>query len=123
MGTAWNGRPYQLIVKDKAPLGVAWDDAILRTSWWAIPKGAKHFDNAMKLIAWMQDPNRQAEQAKLSGYAGGNKGVAELLPENVQQYLATSPTHLATTLVVDDNWWEANGPAAEKRFTGWVIAK
>ena len=64
-----------------------------------------------------------AEQAKLSGYAGGNKGVAELLPENVQQYLATSPSHLANTLVVDDNWWEANGPAAEKRFTGWVIAK
>ena len=50
MGTAWNGRPYQLIVKDKAPLGVAWDNAILRTSWWAIPKGAKHQDNAMKLL-------------------------------------------------------------------------
>jgi putative spermidine/putrescine transport system substrate-binding protein len=123
MGTAWNGRPYQLIVKDKAPLGVAWEDAVLRTSWWAIPKGAKHFDNAMKLLAWMQDATRQAEQAKLSGYAGGNKGVAAKLPENVQQFLATSPEHLATTLVTDDAWWEANGPAAEKRFTGWVIAK
>ena len=123
MGTAWNGRPYQLIVKDKAPLGVAWQDAILRTSWWVIPKGAKHYDNALKLIAWMQDANRQAEQAKLSGYAGGNKGVAALLPENVRDYLATSPQHLAETLVVDDSWWEANGAAAEKRFTGWVIAK
>ena len=123
MGTAWNGRPYQLIVKDKAPLGVAWDGAILRTSWWVIPKGAKHYDNAMKLLAWMQDPHRQAEQAKLSGYAGGNKGVAPLLPEDVQQFLATSPDHLKTTLVTDDAWWEQNGPAAEKRFTGWVIAK
>jgi putative spermidine/putrescine transport system substrate-binding protein len=123
MGTAWNGRPYQLIVKDKAPLGIAWDDAILRTSWWAIPKGAKHFDNAMKLLAWMQDAHRQAAQATLSGYAGGNKGTAALLPENVQQYLATSPAHLATTVVSDDTWWGTNGPAAEKRFTGWVIAQ
>jgi putative spermidine/putrescine transport system substrate-binding protein len=123
MGTAWNGRPYQLVVKDKAPLGVAWQGAILRTSWWAIPKGAKHFDNAMKLIAWMQDAKRQSEQAKLSGYAGGNKGTAALLPDNVRDYLATAPQHLETTLVVDDSWWEANGPAAEKRFTGWVIAK
>jgi putative spermidine/putrescine transport system substrate-binding protein len=123
MGTTWNGRPYQLIVKDKAPLGVAWDGAILRTSWWAVPKGAKHFDNAMKLIAWMQDPHRQAEQAKLSGYSGGNKGTAALLPEDVQAYLATSPSHLATSVVADDDWWQANGPAAEKRFTGWVIAK
>jgi putative spermidine/putrescine transport system substrate-binding protein len=123
MGTVWNGRPYQLIVKNNAPLGVAWEGAILRTSWWAIPKGAKHFDDAMKLLAWMQDAHRQAEQAKLSGYAAGNKGVAALLPENVRQFLATSPAHLATTVVSDDTWWGANGPAAEKRFTGWVIAK
>ncbi len=123
MGTAWNGRPYQLIVKDKAPLGVAWDDAILRTSWWSIPKGAKHYDNAMKLIAWMQDPHRQAAQATLSGYAGGNKGTAALLAENVQQYLATSPAHLATTVISDDDWWGTNGLAAEKRFTAWVISK
>jgi putative spermidine/putrescine transport system substrate-binding protein len=123
MGTAWNGRPYQLIVKGEAPLGVAWENAILRTSWWAIPKGAKHYDNAIKLIAWMQDAGRQAEMAKASGYAGGNRGVAALLPEDVRQFIATSPAHLETTLVVDESWWEANGPAAEKRFTGWVIAK
>jgi putative spermidine/putrescine transport system substrate-binding protein len=123
MGTAWNGRPYQLVVKDKAPLGVAWRNAVLRTSWWVILRGAKHYDNAIKLIAWMQDPKRQAEQAKLSGYAGGNKGTAVLLPDEVRDYLATSPQHLTETLVVDDSWWEANGPAAEKRFTGWVIAK
>jgi len=77
----------------------------------------------MKLIAWMQDPKRQAEQAKSSGYAGGNKGTAALLPDEVRDYLATSPQHLTNTLVVDDSWWEANGPAAEKRFTAWVIAK
>ena len=121
MGTAWNGRPFQLITRDKAPLGVAWGDAILRTSWWAIPKGAKHVANAMKLLAWMQDPGRQAAQASLSGYAGGNKGTAALLPPTVAPFLTTSPEHLATTLVVDDSWWSANGPAAEKRFTGWVV--
>jgi hypothetical protein len=49
--------------------------------------------------------------------------VAALLPADVQRFLATSPEHLAATLVTDDAWWEANGPAAEKRFTGWVIAK
>jgi putative spermidine/putrescine transport system substrate-binding protein len=123
MGTAWNGRPYQLIVRDKAPLGVAWGDAVLRTSWWAIPKGAKHPGNAMKLLAWMQDATRQSEQAKLSGYAGGNKGVAALLPKEVSAFLATSPEHLAETIVADDTWWSVNGPAAQKRFTSWVVAR
>jgi putative spermidine/putrescine transport system substrate-binding protein len=123
MGTAWNGRPYQLIVKDKAPLGVAWEGAVLRASWWVIPKGAKHYDNAMRLIAWMQDASRQAEQAEGSGYSGANKGVAAMLPDNVRDYLATSPEHLAASVVADDAWWEENGPAAEKRFTGWVITQ
>jgi len=123
MGTTWAGRPYELVVKDKAPLGVAWKDAILRTSWWAIPKGAKHFENAMKLLAWMQDAQRQAEQAKLNGFAGGNKETASLVPQQVRDYLATSPSHLVETLVANDGWWSENGPAAEKRFTSWVIAQ
>lgn len=123
MGTAWNGRPYELVVKDKASLGVAWKDAILRTSWWAIPKGAKHYDNAIKLIAWMQNAKRQAEQATLSGYSGGNKGTAALLSKTVRTYLATSPKHLKESVVASDKWWEINGPAAENRFTSWVITK
>lgn len=123
MGTVWNGRPYELVIKDKAPLAVAWEDAIVSITWWAIPKGAKHYDNAIKLIAWMQDSHRQAEAMKLSGYAGANKGVAALLPKEVQDYLATSPEHLKMSLVADGKWWEANGPAAQKRFTGWVVGK
>lgn len=123
MGTAWNGRPYQLVVKDKAPLAVAWGDAILRPNRWVIPKGAKHHHNAMKLIAWMQDAHRQAEAAKLGGCAGGNNNVAALLPAEVQDYLATSPEHLKMSLVSNDDWWGQNGPAAYKRFTGWVIGK
>lgn len=118
-----NGRPYQLVVKDKAPLAVAWGDAILRPNRWVIPKGAKHHHNAMKLIAWMQDAHRQAEAAKLSGCAGGNNNVAALLPAEVQDYLATSPEHLKMSLVSNDDWWGQNGPAAYKRFTGWVIGK
>jgi len=121
MGTTWNGRPYQLIVRDKAALAVAWDNAVLKTSWWAIPKGAKHPENATKLIAWMQDPERQAEQARLSGYAGGNRKTVALLAQDVADFLATSPQHLAQSLAADDAWWSANGPAAEKRFTSWVI--
>jgi putative spermidine/putrescine transport system substrate-binding protein len=122
MGTAWNGRPYQLVVKSNAPLGVAWGDAVLRTSWWAIPRGAKHYKAAMMLIAWMQDPQRQAQQAEETGYSGANKKTASFLSARVKDYLATTPEHLATTIVADDNWWAENGPAAEKQFTGWLLS-
>lgn len=121
MGTAWNGRPYQLVAKDKAHLGVAWGDAVLHTAWWAIPKGAKHYQSAMKLLAWMQDPKRQASQATLTGYAGPNIRTPDYLPAIVKDYLSTAPNHLKTTLVSNDEWWAEHGPAAEKRFLSWVI--
>lgn len=121
MGTAWNGRPYQLVVRDNAHLGVAWDDAILHLSWWVIPKGAKHPEAAIKLISFMMNPERQAASAKESGYAGGNSKTADYLPENVRGFLATSPSHVAVSLKASDEWWDANAAAAEKRFTGWVI--
>lgn len=123
MGTTWNGRPYQLVVKDHAHLGVGWDDAVLHAAWWAIPKGAPHYDAAMKLLAWMEDPQRAAQQAVQTGYAGPNKLIAQHLPKDVAAFLATSPEHLATTLIADDAWWQKNGPDAEKRFLGWVISK
>lgn len=121
MGTTWNGRPYQLVVKDKAPLGVAWDDAVLHTAWWAIPKGAKNYAAAMKLLGWMLNPERQAAQAKLTGYAGPNIRTPDYLPTVVKDYLSTAPDHLRTTLVSDDAWWAEHGPAAEQRFLSWVI--
>jgi len=121
MGTTWNGRPYQLVVKDKAHLGVAWGDAVLHTAWWAIPKGAKHYEAAMKLLAWMQDPKRQAEQATLTGYAGPNIHTPEYLSPVVKQYLSTAPDHLKTTLISNDQWWAEYGPEAEQRFLSWVI--
>jgi len=123
MGTTWNGRPYQLVVKDHAHLGVAWDDAILHSAWWAIPKGAPHYDAAMKLLAWMEDPHRAVRQAVLTGYAGPNRLIAQYLPKDTAAFLATAPEHMATTLIASDQWWAENGPAAEKRFLGWVISK
>jgi putative spermidine/putrescine transport system substrate-binding protein len=121
MGTAWNGRPYTLVSQQHAPLGVAWGDAILHTGWLAIPKGAPHEAAALKLLAFMQDPARQAQAGVATGYTGGAKGVEARLPAAVKPFIATSPGHLATSLVVDDAWWSANSTTATNRFTTWVI--
>lgn len=119
MGTVWNGRPYE-INSEKEVLGIAWDDAILHVSWWVIPKGAPHAANASKLLGAMMNPENSAKVAKVAGYSGPNLKTADFLDENVKPYFATSPEHLKQSLVIDDQWWKENGPAAEKRFLAWV---
>jgi putative spermidine/putrescine transport system substrate-binding protein len=122
MGTTWNGRPYALVTKTQAPLGVGWTNAALHVGWWAIPKGAKHPTAAMKLLAYMQDAQRQAKVAEATGYSGGNTKTASFLPDTVKQYLATAPDHFSVSLIVDDNWWSKNATDAEKRFTDWLTS-
>lgn len=119
MGTTWNGRPYEAN-NEGANLGIAWDDANLKMSWYGIPKGAKNYDNAMKLMAYMMDATRQAQAAEGSGYAGGNLKVGDLVSEALKPYFATLPEHLKVTLVSDENWWKDNGPNAEQQFISWV---
>lgn len=121
MGTTWNGRPYA-VNNEGGNLGIAWDDANLKVSWWAIPRGAKNYDNAMKLMAWMMDPERQAKVAEGSGYAGPNLKTVDFLSEKVKPFFATSPDHLKVTVVSSEDWWSTNGPAAEQQFTGWVTS-
>jgi putative spermidine/putrescine transport system substrate-binding protein len=118
MGTAWNGRPYAL--GSQANLGLAWDDAIFHVGWWAIPKGAPHPENALKLLAYMQNPAAQAAVAEDTGYAGGAKKTSANLSAKVKPYFAGTPAHLRSSLMANDKWWAANGAAAEDRFTTWV---
>jgi putative spermidine/putrescine transport system substrate-binding protein len=122
MGSTWNGRPYALVTQSNAPLGVAWTDAALHVGWWAVPKGAKHQSAAIKLLAYMQDPQRQAKVAEITGYSGGNTKTASFLSDTVKQFLATAPDHFNSSIIVDDNWWSKNGADAEARFTAWLTS-
>ncbi len=121
MGTAWNGRPYALVTQSRAHLGVAWKGAMLHIGWWAIPKGAPNYANALKLLAFMQDARRQAKVAEATGYAGGVAKTPAYLPAKVKNYLASSPAHVKASVVVNDTWWAKNVVDAENRFTKWVI--
>jgi spermidine/putrescine-binding protein len=76
----------------------------------------------MKLLAYMQDAQRQAKVAEATGYSGGNTKTASFLPDTVKQYLATAPDHFSVSLIVDDNWWSKNATDAEKRFTDWLTS-
>ena len=122
MGTAWNGRPYQLMQKEKAPLAVAWKHGILHESWWTIPKGAKNVDAAYKLLNFMLDPERQGRLADRSQYAGGVMDATKHMSQATREGLATSSEHLSEIMIADDGgWWLENGPAAEKRFQAWLL--
>src|SRR5690606_30710374 len=71
VGTAWNGRYYNLI-KEGAPIAMIWNQGAIKESAFGIPKGAKDVYWGQRLLAVVADAKLQGEYANIIGYPGLN---------------------------------------------------
>ncbi|MGE4250274.1 MAG: ABC transporter substrate-binding protein [Parvibaculaceae bacterium] len=122
MATMWNGRAFSLL-QQNLPVNIVWKGASLHVSYWSVPKGAPHYDAAMKLLAYMYDPanaEKDACFAKKIGYAIPNKRLAEVLDAKTLSALPTSPENLKVQHPVDAEWWTKNLDEATRRWQEWT---
>ena len=72
IGTAWNGRYYNLI-KEGAPIAIEWNQGAIKESAFAIPKGAKDAYWGQRVLATHGRPaSSQGQYADIIGYPGLN---------------------------------------------------
>ena len=115
---AWNGRAYAGIQEQKAAYTPAHGDEFLHYDALVVPKGVKDTAQAMKLVAYMMDPQRQATLTTLIPYAPANK-KAKLtnLPAGLDAYLpGTNPNVAAALIVQDQRWWAENADTVTTRW-------
>ena len=87
---------------------------------WAIVKGSANEADALKLLASMGDPAREARFAAEVPLGVLAKGATEGLPP---EQLATSPSNpaaLAVALQVDAQFWHDNAERLDERFDAWL---
>lgn len=119
MAGTFNGRVFGANLHgDK--LGISFKNAVWDPAYWAIPTGAPDYKNAMKLLAFMQDPKRQAVAADLIAYSGGNKNTAKYISKKTAKYFATTPQNLAVSLKMNDAYWAQHATQNEQAFTTWI---
>lgn len=84
VGMLWNGAAY-LGQQAGVPLQLIWpkEGAIFWMDSLAIPSGARHVDNALKLIDFILRPDIAAKIAQHIGYATPNKSAQALLPKDL----------------------------------------
>ena len=104
---AWNGRAYAAIAEQKAAYTAAHGEEFLHYDALVVPKDVKDTALAMKLVAYMMDPARQATMTTLIPYAPANtKAKLSGLPTGLEQYLpSTNPKVAAAIIVQDQRWW------------------
>ncbi len=113
VASAWNGRVAG--AQDKgAPVASTWNQSILQYDNWAILKGAKNAGNAQKLLAFMMEPEAQADFANAITYSPANSAAFDLLSADRAALLPTSPKNVASAVTQNYDWWTATAPGTDK---------
>ena len=122
IGTAWNGRYYNLI-KQGAPVTMEWNQGAIKESAFGIPKGAKDVYWGQRVLAAMADAKLQGQYADIIGYPGLNLDATKSTDPKIVPYLPTSPVNLPKQFWVNLEWWADNGPAVQERWARWLLQK
>ncbi len=119
MTTAWNGRIFNAN-KEGRKFGIVWDNQILDSNYWVIPKGAKDVEGSLAFIRFAVEPKVLAGIAKYIPYGPVRMtAAAEVAPEDAKN-LPTSTDNLTTSLTLDNAFWADHGDEIRKRFTTWL---
>ena len=125
MVSAWNGRIQALQTEPEGKGGkinVTFDQQMLVSDCWLIPKGAPNKDLAMKAMQIMLRPEVNARISLFINYAPSNaKSYATgVIPAEKLPGLPNSPDNVKKGFVHSNDWWVANADAMVKRFDAFL---
>lgn len=101
------------------PLGFSFEQNLIGTSNFAVPKGAPNRENAMKFIAYYLRPEIQARQCDLVGVLPNSKKAMSMVSTETRKWLPdiSSSNHV----LIDGAYWSDNLEAVSRRFKEWVL--
>jgi putative spermidine/putrescine transport system substrate-binding protein len=117
----WNGR-ISTAIKGGANWDFTFNQGILIPECFVIPKGAKHKDLAMKVIALSVSPDIVSNLPKYIDYGPSNAKAYEngLIAPDLAKTLNTAPENAAKQVRLKGDWWAEHGAAAQERWSNFI---
>jgi putative spermidine/putrescine transport system substrate-binding protein len=126
IGAATLGRVARL-KEDGAPIDFDWNQGMIQFDYWAIPKGAKNYANAMKFIEFASRAEILAALCKIQPLGPVNKRAFEFMSVERAKTLPSYPENLEKQVFLKPEWWaekNANGKTNLERnhelWNAWV---
>jgi putative spermidine/putrescine transport system substrate-binding protein len=122
MGQCWHSRSATLFKESKGRFNWIWNEGLMNIDVWSVPKNnPAGRENAMKLIAFTQDPQRQVDLLTILGNGPVNPAAAALVPPDVKMFDPTQPEHRAVQAVLNPDWW--NEPSGRSGLTNDALLR
>jgi putative spermidine/putrescine transport system substrate-binding protein len=115
-----NARVAAAVQQDKKNLVIIWDNQAFDYDYWALVKGGKNTDNAMKLIEFAsQDAQMDAFIHKFQ-YGPTLNSVVAAMPPEIAKNMPSSPANMATAYRVNAAFWSDHLDDYTVRFNAWL---
>ncbi|WP_342643318.1 polyamine ABC transporter substrate-binding protein [Rhodoligotrophos ferricapiens] len=117
MATIWNGRA-EALAQEGEKISLTFNQQMLLTDCWVIPKGAKNKELAMKAIEIMSRPEVQARIALYINYGPANVDAFDtgIIKPEVAAKLPSAPENSKKGFVLDANYWAENLDRLTREF-------
>lgn len=118
--SAWNGRIASAADAGQ-PLAFTYEQGILDSEAWVVPKGTKNKEAAMKFINFASQPEQQAGLLSEIPYGPTNTKAFDHMDEDYAKTLPTYEENYGKQVVLDVNWWFENFDEVNDRFQAWLL--
>ncbi len=120
VGATWNGRVYEPKLSG-APVDYHFNQAVLVSDAWVVPKGAPNKRESMAFIAMALEAEHQAAFSREIPYGPTNPSALKLLDPALLASLPSSEENLKKGVFLDVDWWADNGDRVGERFNEWIL--
>ena len=120
MTSAYNGRLYNAIFKERKPFEIIWEGQVWDIDLWGIVKGTRNLSTALEFVKFSTDTQRLADQARYISYGPVRRSSMAKVDKRMKPHLPTSPDNFARSLQNDFEWWANNQQEMDERFSTWL---
>ena len=103
------------------PIDFDYVDGILAQDLWSLVHGSPNRENAILLLDWMLDPERQADFARAVYNGPTNADAFDYLSEEEARNLPSHPDNIKTQAVYDAAWWAPHQADIRERYSEWLL--
>ncbi|MBV4428927.1 ABC transporter substrate-binding protein [Clostridium tyrobutyricum] len=120
LAAAWNGRIVDGKKKGQ-PIEIEYNQALVSSESWVVPKDAPHKKLAMEFINFASQAEHQAEFSKLIDYGPTNSEAYKYLSEDDKKRLGIFTDNSVTQIIVDSEYWGKNYNKVNDQFQKWLL--
>ncbi len=121
LALAWSGRIANA-ADEGSPVDFSYNEAVIISAGWVIPKGAPHLELAQEFLAFMSEPDMMLAFSELIPYGASNLDAVDMMSDELKESLGQTEEQLANEIYLDSDYWAENLTEVEERFNAWLVS-